>query len=308
MFHAGSDRDTNSIILNLLMTGVLNQESRLQEVERKVANLGTTQGGIQTWRGPTALSQQTLDLETRVSHLEEDLRDYKSTTHHQLEVVRTDLKELQRMESEDMRGMHRELSDDVEDLDGKVNNSINHTGHEMRVVNNKLDTVEGEVGTNTDNYHRLRSWLHEVIWAIRNVETKLGDDIHELKGKVADISKTLDEMEKEEDNKEQQPAVGNTGGIQNYPLGVGTQVRGEDAPSGWVPAYSQYNYNANMQSVERKPATLDELLHGAMQARTEEPPSDWMYAYPNTNANRQSVERKPASLQELLHELDNYNM
>jgi len=122
MFHAGSD--TTSDILNLLVTGVLNQESRLQEVERKVANLGTTQGGIQTWRGPTALSQQTLDLETRVSHLEEDLRDYKWTTHHQLEVVRTELKELQRKESEDMRGMHKELSDDVEDLDGKVNNDV----------------------------------------------------------------------------------------------------------------------------------------------------------------------------------------
>ena len=258
MFHAGSD--TTSDILNLLVTGVLNQESRLQEVERKVANLGTTQGGIQTWRGPTALSQQTLDLETRVSHLEEDLRDHKSTTHHQLEVVRTDLKELQRKESENIRGLHKELADDVEDLDGMVNSSINHTGHEIHVVNDKVDTVEGEVGTNTDNYHQLRSWLHEVIWGIRNVETKLGDDIHELKGKVVNISKTLDEMEKEE-NREQQPAVGNTGGIQNYPLGVGTPVRTEDARNGWVPAYPQYNYNANMQSVERKPATLDELLH-----------------------------------------------
>jgi len=256
MFHAGSD--TTSDILNLLVTGVLNQESRLQEVERKVANLGTTQGGIQTWRGPTALSQQTLDLETRVSHLEEDLRDFKAITHHHLEVVRTELKELQRKESEDIRGLHKELSDDVEDLDGMVNSSINHTDHEIHVVNDKVDTVEGEVGTNTDSYHQLRSWLHEVIWGIRNVESNLGDDIDELKGKVANISKTLDEME-EEENQEQQPAVGNTGGIHNYPLGVGTPARTEDASNGWVPAYSQYN--ANMPSVERKPATLDELLH-----------------------------------------------
>ena len=275
-----------------------------------MANLGTTQGGIQpwNWRGPTALSQQTLDVDTRVTHLEQDLSDLRTTTHHQLDVVKTHLKELQRKESEDVRSMHKELADDVEYLDGKVNNSINNTDREFHVVSDKLDTVEGDVGTNTDNYHRLRSWLHDVIWAIRDVETKLGDDIHELKGKVADISETLEKLENEEDNEEQQPAVGTTGGIQNHPLSVGTQGRTENAPNGWVPAYAHYNYNANMQSVERTPATFDELLRGQMRAMTEEAPTDWMRAYPNTNANRQSVERKPASIEELLHELDGYNM
>lgn len=75
---AGSDAvlDTEK----LLLTGMLNHETRLQDVERKVTNLAALPASIQASCN-RALSEKGLSLETRVTNLEEYFNELRSCLH-----------------------------------------------------------------------------------------------------------------------------------------------------------------------------------------------------------------------------------
>ena len=267
-------------MLKLMATGVLNQEVRLQAMERKLESLAPVSERVQTSGRYATLSQRSqLSLKTRVTYLEEDLSDFMVKARHDITYVKDHLFELQRKESEDIRGMHKELVEDVVDLDGKLNSTRSHTHHEVGDLNRTLDKVEDEVGTNANHYHTLRDWTHQVLHHLWKVEGKLSDEIHELNKTIENVLKRIDELEQKK--KDQGGPVGNTGGIQSSPSSKGkTKGLARDGTHGWVPYYYTED-DPNSQSTEN--------------SNTKE-------------SGSQSMEDKPSTLEELLRELKNYNM
>ena len=271
-------------MLKLMATGVLRQEVRLQAMERKLENLAPVLGGVQTSQRHAALSQRSeLPLKTRVTYLEEDLSNFMVKAIYDMTYVKDHLVELQRRESEDIISMHKELEDDVVDLDGKLNSSRARAHHEVGDLNRTLDKVEDEVGTNTNHYHTLRDWTYQVLHHLWMVEGKLSDEIYELNKTIGNVLKRIVELEQKK--KDQGGPVVKTGGIQSSPSSMGkTEGLVRDGSRGWVPYYYTEDH-ANSQSADNSNSKESDTITGS-----------------------QSTDDKPAVLEELLRELKNYNM
>jgi chromosome segregation ATPase len=271
--------------LTLIATGLLNQEKRLQAVEQKLlgvssapstydwgtaqtTDLGRTEGG--RMQQQQVLNREELDMETRVTYLEEDVADHRHSTDHKLQVVYDQAKELQRKESEDIRELHGELAGDVDILEKEINSSFQETEKDINAVDKHVDSVDKKVNYNTKSYNFLHGGFYEIIEYIREVQHELKNSIHDLDTELQEVKKQVSDLQ---ENKEPSVGpVGNTGGIQSSH--TGTVSSAEKALREWM---------------KQDPANRDD---SSIAARVE------------------SAETKltQTSLEELMHELNKYNM
>lgn len=189
-----------------MATGFLLQEERLQALEERLAKVEAkgTDARLQQDSGTGGLS-----LETRVTHLEEDLSDLKHNTEVQLEIVKTNTHNLHNLETSDIRRLHNELDTDVNVLNQKLNTSITKTDVEIDTIDNGLQEADQGVILNAENLQFLRSQLHTVGQESFDNIFKVEDDVFELEDEINDVSERVGKLEN--DGKEEQPGVGPIG-------------------------------------------------------------------------------------------------
>ena len=222
-------------------------------------------GGAQVrGRLPTLQNErlEELDIATRVQYLEEDLQDFKDHTNHHLLVVKDQLTDLQRRESEDLRKMHNKLNSDVATLEKEVNTSFQHAEHDIDTVEHQVKEVETEVTNNEAGYNHLRNGLLMTIHYIDDMDYALDDRIYALETKLKEIMQELLEIQRrheEEDRALQQPQ---TGGIQSREGShTGTMSGSEKALREWMREDATAHASSPGANKGAMPAYFAELLN-----------------------------------------------
>lgn len=252
-----ADKDVDPLIL--IATGILSQEKRLQALEQRI--LPSREPAVGRMQEQ---DRENLDMLTRIRYLEEDVVDNRLHTDHKLQVVQDQLKELQRKESEDIRQLHKELETDVVLLEDEVNSTFSDTENDIDSVEHRLEIVKSGVNNNEGQYHHLRNGFFALIDYVKAVDLDLDDRLHKIE---QDLQKIIEDLLDEDKNADVAP-VGETGGIQGYP--VKTMSSAEKALRDWLKQDQARQQNpsptppsASVESANSKelPATFEELLY-----------------------------------------------
>lgn len=268
-----ADHDVDPLIL--IATGLLSQEKRLQALEQRLPSTkpGAAEARLQDGEVVTRLNK----LEQDVKYLRQDVEDNRLHTDHKLLVVQDRLKDLQRKESEDIRKLHKELETDVTLLEDEVNSTFSDTELDINTLDNQVDTVKSGVYNNENHYYHLRDGFFKLIDYVKAVDFAHEDVLYQIEEELKKIMKDLLAIKERHDKEDEaiKPSVGpvgETGGIQSYP--VRTMSSAEKALRDWLQE--------------------DQVRHGNPSPTP-----------PSASSNSKEL---PASFEELLYELKNYNM
>lgn len=219
--------------------------------------------GTQAETQQTLDERLTLDMDTRVRYLEEDVLDNRNYINHNLDVVRDQSKETVRKEGEDIRELHSELAENVQILRNEMNYNLTNVENDISAVDSKVDFLKDEVDDNTWRYYRLNNGLYLTINFIKEVEFLLKDEIYELEQKVEQMRTRLVELERLHEMEPSVGPVGYTGGVQSSDHVMG---KAELALQDWMNEAQSSSYApsdskeiANVESENKE--TLEELLH-----------------------------------------------
>ena len=315
--------------MTLIATGLLNQEMRLQAVEKKLQEMSSTaheptsQGfsyfGRMTasdTRGPafaptnevgraqvrdrermweTGRAQDVhegLNTDTRLKYLEQDVKDNYHETGVKLKVVEDRSIENLRVESRDIRELHSELNTSVHMLKVDIKSSFDKVESDIEMTNMRIDIIEKETELNTERYYSLNNGIYYAIDFIMEIDYYLEERVYMLEKKMDLVLESLEkitELLKGEEDKEPQPG----------------EPKGPEEPE-VVPIGT----TGGVQSSSRK--TMDD----AEKALQEWMERDKALRAKQAHQREQSVEVEdaespdpmPSALERLMHELNNYNM
>lgn len=265
-FYADKDIDA----LTLIATGLLNQEKRLQAVEQRLLDLSSTQAAARPQQHFNLQDRDHLDIPTRMKYLEEDVEHNRVEADTKLALVRDQLKELQRKETEDIRKVHVELEEDVNLLEKEVNTTFSNAEKDIDTVDGRVDKVKSGVDNNENSYFHLRTGFYALIDFVNSIDYHYEDRVYVIEEQVKEIMKELLAIQRrheQEDNAANPNVgpVGETGGVQTYPVRV--MSKAEKALHDWIEEdKTQYGSDpsppsAVVESASPIPATFEELLY-----------------------------------------------
>lgn len=203
----------------MLATGILKQDQRLTAMEQRLNQLSSTAEETGKGREPviarnqeTLVDRQNLSMETRMTHLEEDVEDNRKHTNEQLNVVRALGDDALRRESEDIATLHQQLRNNVDNLEREINATFTRLEGEMSSLKDQVAQNTRNIATNTEWYNRLNDGLHGTIDFVYSIEYDLDGRVYILEEQMKEVLRAMRGGTTQPTSGATLPGVGETGG------------------------------------------------------------------------------------------------